>query len=81
MITSPFATDYKDDIFHTFAVDDILWQGYKPGIIKFITKFVVPLVEEKIEEFIQTEFNVTIDLDLTKFFPTQLQNGTLAFFR
>ena len=28
--------DFKDDLFHDYGVDDILWSGYTPGIMNFI---------------------------------------------
>ena len=66
--------EYSDDIFHTFAVDDILWQGFEPGIIKFLY-FAINYIEDLIE----TNFNVSLNFD--EYLPPQLQNGTLAFFR
>ena len=28
--------DFKDNLFHDYGVDDILWSGYTPGIMNFI---------------------------------------------
>ena len=66
--------EFKDDLFHDFGVDDILWSGYTPGIIKFFFDKI-----DTLEETIEANFNLTIDLE--SYFPAQIQNGNLAFFR
>ena len=66
--------DFKDDLFHDYGVDDILWSGYTPGIMNFIFNII-----DTLEETIESHFNLTIDLE--NYFPAQIQNGTLAFFR
>ena len=30
--------EFKDEVFHEYAVDDILWSGYNPGIMKYFLK-------------------------------------------
>lgn len=59
---------YPDDLFHTFAVDDILWQGFEPGIIQYLFSIINALSE-------------ALGIDLNQFLPPNLNNGTLAFFR
>ena len=65
---------FKDDLFHNFAVDDLLWHGFDPGIIKF-ADFVIQLIESYIDT------NLHLEINLYDYLPPQLQNGTLAFFR
>ena len=62
--------EFKDDLFHDYGVDDILWSGYNPGIMKFFF--------DKIDT-LEANFNLTIDLE--SYFPAQIQNENLAFFR
>ncbi len=69
----PEAT-YKDDLFHTFPVDDILWQGFSPGIIQYGFRLI-----ESLNLLLNQVLHLEIDLE--SFLPPQLQNGTLAFFR
>ena len=66
--------EFKDDLFHDYGVDDILWSGYNPGIMKFFFNII-----DELEETIEANFNLTIDLE--SYFPAQIQNGNLAFFR
>ena len=66
--------EFKDDLFHDYGVDDILWSGYNPGIMKFFFNII-----DELEETIEANFNLTIDLE--SYFPAQIQNRNLAFFR
>ena len=66
--------EFKDDLFHDFRVDDILWTGYNPGIMKFFFN-----ITDVIEDVIETNFNISIHLE--DYFPAQIQDRTLAYFR
>jgi hypothetical protein len=65
---------FPDDLFHTFAVDDLLWQGHTPGIIKFFYS-IIDIVK------LMSPTYLGFELDLEKYLPPQIANGTLAFFR
>ena len=62
------SAEYPDDLFHTFPVEDILWKGHSPGIIKFVF-YIVDAIKS------------LTGVDLNKYLPPQLESGTLAFFR
>ena len=66
--------EYKDEVFHEYAVDDILWSGYNPGIMKYFFNIL-----DTLEDTIHSSFNITLDLE--SYLPPQIQNGTLAYFR
>ena len=66
---SPFC----DDLFYTATVDDLLWQGHNPGIMKLFF-VVLDIIEDIIEA-------LGINIDLDEFLPPQLAGKSLGFYK
>ena len=66
-------TPHCDDLFYNAAVDDLLWQGHNPGIMRLFFS-----VFASIEQII-AELGIEIEID--EFLPMQLSGRTLGFYK
>ena len=66
-------TPHCDDLFYNAAVDDLLWQGHNPGIMK--------LFFSVLDSFEQIIAELGIDIKLDDFLPMQLSGRTLGFYK
>ena len=66
-------TPHCDDLFYNAAVDDLLWQGHNPGIMK--------LFFSVLDSFEQIIAELGIDIKIEEFLPMQLSGKTLGFYK
>ena len=66
----PLNLTHCDDLFYNVTVDDLIWQGHNPGIIKLIFA-ILQLIEDMFEK-------IGIDIDLDQFIISLNRTGKMG---